>query len=220
MSDDVKLRFIRAYNGEEHFARQTWSTYRIDDKNRQAVNLVRSMQLAKVPGAFISGKAGSGKTHLMRCVFNHLVDWKVELHDRGDASTVYPFWVNMSWYLEQLRHEKWQVKGRAKSAPILFLDDIGTSTKTDWVVDQVLSLIDHRAEFGLQTFATSNMNLQDLEPIYGARVVSRLCALMIPVEVDGHDQRKRQMQLNFESVVRDMNKNKPGPMNGADEKEK
>lgn len=200
-----RIAWLKAYGADEHFLNKTWATFTIDSKNRRAVEMVSSIELGKSHGAFLHGLAGSGKTHLMKCIMNHIIDWKVELQKRGEHSPIKLFWINMSFYLDELRSEKYAIKKKAQEATILFIDDLGTSTRTDWVSDQIFQLIDWRAERELQTFATSNLKLGDLEPIYGARIISRLFSLMVPIEMVGEDRRRDKMNANFASLKQNMN---------------
>lgn len=198
-----RIEWLRTFGADEHFMTKTWETFRIDSKNRRAVEIVQAMQLGKLPGAFLYGRPGSGKTHLMKCVFNHIVDWKIELQDKGHHSSVKPYWINLSFYLEELRPPKENtiIKKRAQEATILFVDDLGAANRSDWVTDQIFQLLDYRSERELQTFATSNYKLADLEPIYGQRIISRLMSLTIALEMIGQDHRREQMNLNFENVI-------------------
>jgi DNA replication protein DnaC len=167
--------------------------------------MIQTLQLGQKPGAYIRGPVGCGKTHLMKAILNHLINWKIDLESKNQHSPMKLYWISMSAYLDELRKEKFDSKKKAKDATVLFIDDIGTSTKTDWVTDQVFQLIDYRAERSLQTFLTSNLKVSDLEPIYGDRVVSRICSMCIPVELVGSDHRMQEMKNNFDNVVNIMN---------------
>ncbi len=204
-----RIGWLRACGADEHFIPKSWDTFKIDAKNRRAVDIVQAMQLAKVPGAFLWGPAGTGKTHLMKCVFNHLIDWKMDLQANNQHTSVKPYWITMPAYLEELRppKENLKIKRAAQDATILFIDDIGASNKSDWVTDQIFQLLDWRTERELQTFVTSNVKLADLEPNYGQRIYSRLMALTLSVEMVGQDKRREQMQTNFENVLAIVKKN-------------
>lgn len=197
-----RIAYARSWGGDEHFLKKTWDTFRVDDGNKRAVTIIKGIALGRgAPGAFIHGNAGTGKTHLMKALFNFLIDWKISLHETGQYSPLRVYWMNMSYWLDDLRNEVYSVKKIAQRADILFIDDIGASNKTDWVQDQVFQLIDWRAERELQTFATSNLKIGDLAPLYGERVVSRLMSLVVIVPMIGKDKRQEQMQQNFKSVL-------------------
>ena len=78
-----------------------------------------------------------------------------------------------------------------KRAPVLVLDDIGSSKVTDWVVERLFVLVDYREKHHLPTIYTSNYPIDGLRETLGARTVSRLrkhCGQHV-IWVDGVDQR-------------------------------
>lgn len=201
----AKISICKTYGADEHFLEKTWQNYQVNSSNERAVKIVEHLQLGERPGAYIRGPVGSGKTHLMKCVFNAFVDWKVSLQMENLHSPLKAYWISMSGYLDELRNKKYAAKKKAQEASILFIDDIGASTKTEWVQDEILQLLDFRSERSLQTFTTSNLKMTELEEHYGSRVVSRLHGLCLPVEITGVDQRKEEMKQNFNHVIRQMN---------------
>lgn len=177
------------YGGKAEFRKATWDRTKIDDGNRKAAEVLRSTGFQSKRGVFLFGPAGTGKTHLLKCHFNSLIDWKLGLLNDGHSVDASPYWIKLSNYIEAIRAEDWKLKKRVMSATWLFLDDLGTSTTSEWAVDQVFQLLDERLERELQTFMTSNFNLEELAGKYHARVPSRIAEMTWPVHVSGQDRR-------------------------------
>jgi DNA replication protein DnaC len=207
-TQNKRLTWIKSCGGDEHFLTKTWQNFQVDTSNERAIKIVQALQLGQTPGAYIRGPVGCGKTHIMKAILNYIIDWKIQLELQNQHAPLRPFWINMSLYLDELRHDNVEIKKRAQTATVLFIDDIGTSTKTDWVTDQVFQLIDYRAERDLQTFITSNYKIADLEPFYGERVISRLFSMCVAVEMVGKDHRIKQMKNNFSNITNIMNTRK------------
>lgn len=201
ISQDNLLAFARTYGADEHILGKTWETFRTTKENHQAVETLRAIEWFKVPGAFIHGPTGAGKSHAMKAMFNHALQWRVKVHEEGHHVTQKLFWVSMSFYLDDLRHDENRVKKKAISATALFIDDLGASTKTDWVLDQIFQLVDYRAERELQTFITSNWNLDELATNYSPRIASRISGLCVPVPMFCGDFRKQEMKRNTTTIA-------------------
>lgn len=200
-SHDNLVAFAKSYGADEFILTKTWDTFTRNQENANAIDLLRATDPFKVPGAFIHGPPGAGKTHAMKAVFNHILRWRVEQHESGYFLNVRPFWANLSFYLERLRQDDYAAKKKALDSTTLFLDDLGASTKTDWAVDQIFQLIDFRAERELQTFITSNWNLEELGKNYGSRISSRIKAICIPVAMFCADHRNTQMKNNTAALL-------------------
>ena len=84
--------------------------------------------------------------------------------------------------------------------PILFLDDLGASTRTDWTQDQVFQLLDHRADRELQTLVTSNLSIEEVGQAYNERISSRLRQMCLPVSLAGRDRRIDVVKKNLTMI--------------------
>lgn len=181
-------KMIVFYGGKESYIDATWDVTQVDSDNEKAVSRIKGVDFGG-RGLFLFGTAGTGKSHLMKVVFNHLVHWKTELIADGQHIGQYPYWIKLSRYLDALREDDWKLKKKVMGATWLFLDDLGTSTTTEWAVDQVFQLLDERVETSRQTFITSNFNLNEIGEKYHERVASRVADLCYPVVIVGKDRR-------------------------------
>lgn len=187
--DELYQTFVTSYGGKIQFQPITWENTKVDEHNEKAIKLFRETGFEQRRGVFIHGPAGTGKSHIMKAHFNSLVLWKVEMAINSQTDPRWPYWIKLSRYLDALREEEWKIRRKAMEATWLFLDDLGTSTKTDWAADQVFQLLDERLEGERQTFISSNYNSTELGEMYHARVPSRIAEMCFVTKLDGRDRR-------------------------------
>jgi DNA replication protein DnaC len=73
---------------------------------------------------------------------------------------------------------------------LLHLDDVGAENTSDWVLEQLYSIVNARYEEEKSLIVTTNLYLEPLAEQIGERTVSRIsemCGEVIPVE--GMDRR-------------------------------
>jgi DNA replication protein DnaC len=75
------------------------------------------------------------------------------------------------------------------SVDLLHIDDLGAEKRSDWVLEQLYSLVNERYEAQRSTLVTTNLELVELEAQIGARTVSRLSQMCDLVELRGPDSR-------------------------------
>ena len=149
-------------------------------------------------GMFLYGSMGSGKTYAMCAVAN-------ELAKRGVGCAVVYFpeliaQVKASFNSEANAGNS--IVEKLKDVPVLMIDDIGSESVTGWMRDEILGrILNHRMMHELPTFFTSNFNFEQLqshyeqttrneyEPVKAARILERIRALAVPVELVGKNYR-------------------------------
>lgn len=62
----------------------------------------------------------------------------------------------------------------ARDCDLLLLDDLGQERATDWWVEQLYGLVDHRAAHQRRLIATTNCEMDELADRYGEPIVERL----------------------------------------------
>ena len=146
-------------------------------------------------GLYLHGVFGSGKTYLIYCLLNEL-----KINKKADFIAIY--------YPETLKElkEDWDTYtdkiNRYKTVPILFLDDIGAETVSEWGRDEVLgTILQHRMNNHLTTFFTSNLTIEELEynlslakssldKVKARRIIERIKQLTIDMELIKDNKRK------------------------------
>lgn len=132
-------------------------------------------------GALLTGKAGTGKTHLAAALLRHagsdglvsLPAFMVAVRDsfrRGSADSERRF-------LDDVLDRDY-----------LALDDLGAAKPSDYEAELLYVLIDQRVRSEKWLCVTTNLAPQEIEAIYGDRLASRLAGLGV-VRMEGSDRR-------------------------------
>ena len=139
-------------------------------------------------GLLLSGPAGSGKTFAMRVLYPNAI--VVSAFDPVEVE-----WLDDRELVKTDRH--------------IVIDDLGADAAKNQfgVWTSPISLFIHRAEAALgrgtlscRIHVTTNLTSQQVDEIYGDRVLSRLLALTIPLRLTGGDHRPRH-SMKFDGEV-------------------
>lgn len=157
------INHLSYYNMPSSFEKASFKEIYKDDKARvpvvkyfkEFIDLYTKKEPVK--GIYLNGSFGSGKTYLISALFNEMAKKKVE------CALVY--------YPELLRDLKASFNDNYKEkfnsimkSPLLLLDDIGAENSSAWSRDEVLGpILQYRMDYGLPTFFTSNLTLEELE---------------------------------------------------------
>lgn len=147
-------------------------------------------------GFYIYGEFGVGKSFVLGAVANELASLKI----RSVVVFVPEFLREMKSAIgDNSLNEKIEY---VKKAPVLMLDDIGAEIMSSWTRDEILGTILHyRMSEELPTFITSNFDYSGLEnhlsqtqkgdnePMKAARIMERIKAVTIPIQMDGVNRR-------------------------------
>ena len=152
-----------------------------------------------LPGLYLSGSFGVGKTYLLGAIAN-------ELANQGVRSTLvhFPtFAVNMKSAIGN--NTTAQERDAVMKAPILMIDDIGADALSAWLRDDVLGVIlEHRMQEELPTFFSSNFTMDQLtehlaqdssgnvEPLKAQRIMERIRFLSREIQMVGPNLRQRR----------------------------
>ena len=140
----------------------------------------------------IAGEPGRGKTHLALAI-----GW----HHLGQGRGTVRYW-QVTEFLDAMRAEFSNpprdnygnvVSGvfeYAKGCNLLIVDDLGVEKATDWAVDRLDTLINHRWLEGQLTVFTTNLTPDKLQPRVRSRIKEG-----VTVMVGGHDYRAMKAQL-------------------------
>lgn len=79
---------------------------------------------------------------------------------------------------------------KAKTARVLFIDDIGAFKASEWTAETLYRLIDARWSAMLPTIITTNLAPKDLGESLGDRLSSRLAGCCRQVALKGNDRRR------------------------------
>lgn len=153
-----------------------------DVARRYVANFPRMMESGK--GLLLYGNVGTGKSFLAACIANALID-------RGTPCLM----TNFSRIVNQMQES---FDGRQRYLDglnrfdLLVIDDLAAERDTDYMLEQVMNVIDARYRAGLPLIVTTNLSLADFRQaadVRRERVYSRLVEMCIPVKVAGADRR-------------------------------
>jgi DNA replication protein DnaC len=137
-------------------------------------------------GLWIQGDVGTGKTTLAMLVSKSALD-------AGRSVAIY----SLPRLLNLLRESMDSAQGkldfidRLTAVDLLHIDDLGAENQTDWVLEQLYSIVNARYEAERAIVATTNLMPDELSERLGERTVSRLveiCGDLIPLY--GEDKRR------------------------------
>jgi DNA replication protein DnaC len=137
-------------------------------------------------GLWIQGDVGTGKTTLAMLVSKAALG-------AGRSVAIYSLPRLLNLLRESMDSEKGMVDflDRLTAVDLLHLDDLGAENSSDWVLEQLYSIVNSRYEAEQAIVATTNLMPDELSERLGARTVSRLveiCGDLIPLF--GADQRR------------------------------
>ena len=141
------------------------------------------------PGALtlaLGGDVGVGKTYAAAAVANAVaaLRLRVDPHIRPVA------WWTVAGLLDALRRDQDDtVWTEAREAALLVLDDLAHTRPTEWAVERLWMLIDHRVSNGMRQVVTSNADWQVLTATWGAGTMDRLSEDAVFVRLTGSSLR-------------------------------
>jgi len=149
-----------------------------------------------VPGLYLAGDFGVGKTYLLGAIANEL--FKSDVHTTMMHFPTFAVEMKNSIGSNSVLSKVNKVKG----AEILMLDDIGADSMSSWIRDEVLGVIlQYRMQENLPTFFSSNFSMKELEkhlainqrgeeePVKAKRIMERVKYLSREVIVSGPNKR-------------------------------
>jgi DNA replication protein DnaC len=111
------------------------------------------------PGLLISGKPGTGKTHLAVAVMRQLIEKGHECQFCDYQTLLNSIKSSYDPLSNSSDKEAYRM---ALDAEVLVLDDLGAHRVTDWVEDTVTSIITHRCNNRKALIATTNLPIPDV----------------------------------------------------------
>jgi DNA replication protein DnaC len=137
-------------------------------------------------GLWIQGDVGTGKTTLAMLVSKAALE-------KGRSVAIYSLPRLLGLLRESLDSDAGMLDflDRLTAVDLLHLDDLGAENRTDWVLEQLYSIVNARYESERAIVATTNLMPDELADRLGSRTVSRLaeiCGDLIPLF--GEDRRR------------------------------
>ena len=137
-------------------------------------------------GLWIQGDVGTGKTTLAMLVSKAALE-------AGRSVAIYSLPRLLNLLRESMDTESGMLTfmDRLTAVDLLHIDDLGAENQTDWVLEQLYSIVNARYEAERAIVATTNLMPDELSERLGPRTVSRLveiCGDLLPLF--GDDRRR------------------------------
>jgi DNA replication protein DnaC len=170
------------------------------DQIRSVRRYVRAVEenLDSGRGLWIQGDVGTGKTTLAMLVSKAAIE-------AGRSVAIYslPRLLNLLREAMDSQEGKLDFMDRLTAVDLLHIDDLGAENRTDWVLEQLYSIVNARYEAERAIVATTNLMPDELSERLGPRTVSRLveiCGDLIPLF--GEDKRHEFRAARAETAGR------------------
>jgi DNA replication protein DnaC len=137
-------------------------------------------------GLWLWGDVGTGKTTLAMLVSKAAID-------AGRSVAIYslPRLLNLLRVSLEAPGGLIDLLDRLGAVDLLHIDDLGAENQTDWVLEQLYSIVNARYEAERAIIATTNLPPDDLGEHLGDRTVSRLVEICgDPITLAGEDRRR------------------------------
>lgn len=166
----------------------TFDDYTETAENKKAVEAARWILDSEKESIYLYGPKGTGKTMLASIVTNELIR-----HGKPVLFSSVPELmadIRASFKTDNTA----DVIDSIKQAAVLILDDLGAERATEWVGEQIFSIINARYENNRQTIITSNYTPDELmlhfaDKTQGERIISRIYGMCVRVNILGKDWR-------------------------------
>jgi DNA replication protein DnaC len=142
-------------------------------------------------GLWLVGDVGTGKTTLAM-----LISRAVLQAGRSVAIYSLPRLLNLIREAIDSDDGKLDLLDRLAAVDLLHIDDLGAEHQTDWVLEQLYSIVNARYESRRAILATTNLTPEKLAEQIGPRTVSRLEEICgDPLAFFGEDKRRREFEV-------------------------
>lgn len=134
-------------------------------------------------GLLLSGKPGTGKTHLATAVVHHALELGVEA-----------MIVNSTDLLRSLRPsapEPEKTEEKYRTIDLLVIDDLGKEKFSEWVEEVIYHLVNYRLNDLRATIITTNLGQVELNERVGQATVDRILQMCAPLRMDAESMRQR-----------------------------
>lgn len=185
----------------KRYATATFQTYKLTDDNKTALKVATSYaekhkeMLDKGYGIYVYGKNGTGKTHLLACICNYLLE-----HGERCIFTNFTDVVNDLHSAMTQNKDITLVIDKYTTIPFLFIDDFGkesykkiSGNQYGWLDEQLFLILNKRYNNMLPTLFSSNFTLEELADAvhYDGSLIDRVSSMATrKIRLDGKSQRE------------------------------
>lgn len=145
-------------------------------------------QVVGQEGLFITGPAGTGKTHLAAAILREMLRVPTDRKARMIGVPDLMLTLQAS-FRDQAPRAQDEIIDDLASASILVLDDLGAEKASEYTTQALYVLINRRYGNERQTIITSNLGLDEIAMHCSDRIASRIAGMCRVVTLTGPDRR-------------------------------
>lgn len=134
-------------------------------------------------GYLLWGPVGTGKSYIAGCIANALLEQEVTV-----KMTNFNMILNELFSVE----DKTEYIRALMSYELLIIDDLGVERSSEYAMENVFGVIDHRCCSGKPLIVTTNLPLGKLKgevDVDKKRIYDRILGMCVPVKVEGTSRR-------------------------------
>ncbi len=146
------------------------------DNNSMQKQIHRSLEFIdnihqgkKQKNMYLFGEVGTGKTHLSLAIANQLIVY--------NHSVIYKRIDDLLEIIIEFKYEDKENKEQLeilKSVDLLVIDDLGTEKTSTFALNQIRIILEERANMNKAMIINSNLDLDNVQKYYGARIADRI----------------------------------------------
>jgi DNA replication protein DnaC len=167
---------------------------------RQVKSYVRKIDdnIEQGSGMWFQGDVGTGKTSLAMLISKTAIDAG---HSVAIYSVPHLLADIKETYEADSTHSYMSLFKRLTTVDLLHLDDLGAERSTEWVLEQLYSIVNERWQDEKSILVTTNLDVVDLREQIGERTVSRLAEICgDPLPLMGPDLRIAAPELPRQAI--------------------
>ena len=192
------------------FKECSFNNYIVNDENRIGLEACKKVALRKSTGVVLTGKVGTGKTHLLVALAHAYSQEEIQryiLTEDREGVEEYVSGItqrarNVQYWpildlVSALREEiKWDNRyslthsEKCQRVGLLIIDDFGQERFTDFVLEEIEKIIDYRYRDMRPIAIATNLTMKEIHEKYGDRAISRWMQQCDIINMGGGDYRK------------------------------
>ena len=173
MQDRQEKEIVKSLSPESIAILDRWTQDEVNDRitrqiGKRFVGTVPDNWHGLEPGqsAFLHGSTGTGKTYLAAAMLSG--------HGKFTAVVSADLMAKIKEAISNPERSVWGVLSGYKTSDYLLIDDLGSETPTDYALENIFMILDHRYRNDLPTVITSNLDLDALAVKLDDRIASRI----------------------------------------------
>lgn len=143
-------------------------------------------------GLIIEGPIGSGKSYLLGCIANALIDRGI--HFRYIVYSDLLQQIRSTYNQSNPENDEKQILSTVQQIPVLLIDDLGTEKATEFASSTLYQIIDRRYREEKPIILSTNYSIKNLKnrfPVMGERIFQRLLEMNKYLELAGNVRVKK-----------------------------